>query len=161
MATTKEMLELRIKEICAEIRRLQTQMNVIVVRSTEDTFVGETENRNLQLKILFAMRNYQDALFANLNYVRSKYDNYSMSIQAALDRMGKTSVERQLLKEFPEVPTGSALDESKENTSYIHRSDAMNAQRSEPMIGTPLGQELRPVCDHGSDTPNDEIRPMM
>lgn len=160
MATTEEMFELRIKETCAEIRHVQSQMNAIVVRSTEDTFTGDTENSNLSQEMLFALRHYQDALFSTLNFLRRKYDNYSMSLQATLDRMGKTSVERQRLKEFPKVPTGRALDEAKENAAYIHRSDAINAQRSEPMIGTPLGQELRPVGDCCPETPNDAIRPM-
>ena len=160
MSTTEEMFKLRIKETCAEIRRVQSQMNAIVVRSSEETFTGDLENCNLQLEILIAMRHYQDALFSTLNSIRRKYVNYSMTIQATLDRMGNTSVERQLLKEFPKVPTGSAVDESKENASYFHRSDAMNDKRSEPMIATPLGQELRPVCDRCSETTNDAIRPM-
>lgn len=90
MATTEEMFELRIKEICSEIRRVQYQMNTIVVRSTEDTFTDDTENRHFQLKTLFAMLYYQDALFATLNSIRRKYDNYRMSLRAKLDRMGKT-----------------------------------------------------------------------
>lgn len=137
MATTKEMFELRIKETCAELRHVQSQMNTIVVRSTENTFTGDTENSNLSQDMLLALRHYQDALFSTLNFLRRKYDNYSMSIQGALDRMCKSSVENQRLNEFPKVPTGSE------------------------MIGTPLGQELHPVGDCCPKTLNDEIRPVM
>lgn len=156
MPTTEEMFELRIKETCAEMRHVQSQMNAIVVRFIEDPCAGDTET-HLRHEMLLALRHYQDTLFATIKLLRRKYNDYNTSIQTTLDRMGKTSVERQLLKEFPKVPTGRALDEAKENAAYIHRSDVMNAQRSEPMIGTPLEQELRPVCGDSPETPNDTI----
>lgn len=77
MATTEEMFEVRIKETCAEIRHVQSQMNAIVVRSTEDTFTGDTENSNLSQEMMFALRHYQDALFSTLNVLRRKYNNYT------------------------------------------------------------------------------------
>lgn len=76
MPTTEEMLKLRIKEICEEIRHIQSQMNAFVVSSTEDTFKCDTETRKLQQEILLAMRRYQDALFSTLNSTHRKYADY-------------------------------------------------------------------------------------
>ena len=160
MPTTEEMFELRIKETCAELRHVQSQMDAIVACSIQDTLIGDTETDNLRHDMLLALRHYQDTLFATINLLRRKNDPYIMRLRAKFDSIEKNSVERQLLKEFSKVPTGRALDEAKENAACIHRSDAMNAQRSEQMIGTPLEQELRPVCDSYPETPNAAIRPM-
>ena len=98
MATTEEMFELRIKETCAEIRHVQSQMNAIVVRYIEDAFAGDTEKgdtttENLRHDMLLALRHYQDTLFATITLLRRKYDNYSIRIRAKLDSIDKNCPE--------------------------------------------------------------------
>ena len=98
MTTTEEMFKLSIKETCAEIRHVQSQMNAIVVRYIEDTFegdtkTGDTETENLRHDMLLALRHYQDTLFATITLLRRKYGNYSIRLRAKLDSMDKTCPE--------------------------------------------------------------------
>lgn len=98
MPTTEEMFKLRIKETCAEIRRVQSQMNAIVVRSIEDTYTDDTETvdietENLRHDMLLSLRHYQDTLFATINLLRRKYDRYSVNIRSKLDSLDKTCPE--------------------------------------------------------------------
>lgn len=93
METTEEILKLSIKEACAEIRHVQSQMNAIVVRSIEDTFAGDTEIEHLQHDMMLALRHYQDALFATIKLLRLKCDHHSMSLWDKLNSMNKTCPE--------------------------------------------------------------------
>lgn len=98
METTEEMFKLSIKETCAEIRHVQSQMNAIVVRYIEDTFAGDTKTddtttENLRHDMLLALRHYQDTLFATITLLRRKDDYYSIRRRRKLDSTDKTCPE--------------------------------------------------------------------
>lgn len=89
MTTTEEMLELRIKETCAEMRHVQSQMNAIVVRFIEDPCAGDTKT-HLQHEMLLALRHYQDTLFATIKLLRRESEHRSMRFLDKFGSMDKT-----------------------------------------------------------------------
>ena len=98
MTQTEETFKLSIKETCAELRHVQSQMNAIVVRYIEDTLASNTETvdidtDHLQHDMLLSLRHYQDTLFATINLLRRKYDHLSRKLLAKLDSLDKTCPE--------------------------------------------------------------------